>query len=104
MSHALESVQRFDADAKQTTVDNIIKHLGIAMQTADGQTVAASDQKELDQIRDGFCKKKLDLEPDKAEKMIGEVMELVKHDSAKSRITIYYMLAKKAGKLDIFAS
>ena len=103
MSHALESVQRFDADAKQTTVDNIIKHLGIAMQTADGQTVAASDQKELDQIRDGFCKKRLDLEPDVAEKLIGEVLELLKHDSAKSRITFYYMLAKKAGKLDIFA-
>ena len=62
MSHALESVQRFDADAKQSTVDNVIKHLGIALRTADGQTVAASDQKELDQIRDGFCKKRLDLE------------------------------------------
>ena len=43
MSHALESVQRFDADAKQSTVDNVIKHLGIALRTADGQTVAASD-------------------------------------------------------------
>lgn len=102
MSHALESIQRFDADVKQSTVDNVIKHLGIAMQTADGQTVAASDQKELDQIRDGFCKKHLGLEPDAAEKMIGEVMELLKHDSAKSRVTVYYMLAKKAGKLDIF--
>ena len=102
MSHALESIQRFDADAKQSTVDNVIKHLGIAMQTPDGQTVAASDQKELDQIRDGFCKKHLGLEPDAAEKMIGEVMELLKHDSAKSRVTVYYMLAKKAGKLDIF--
>ena len=104
MSHALESVQRFDADAKQSTVDNVIKHLGIALRTADGQTVAASDQKELDQIRDGFCKKRLDLEPDVAEKLIGEVLELLKHDSAKSRITFYYMLAKKAGKLDIFES
>ena len=104
MSHALESVQRFDADAKQSTVDNVIKHLGIALRTADGQTVAASDQKELDQIRDGFCKKRLDLEPDVAEKLIGEVLELLKHDSAKSRITFYYILAKKAGKLDIFES
>jgi len=103
MSHALESIQRFDADAKQSTVDNIIKHLGIAMQTVDGQTVAASDQKELDQIRDGFCKKHLDLEPAAAEAMIAEVLELLKHDSAKSRVTVYYMLAQKAGKLDKFA-
>ena len=103
MSHALESIQRFDADVKQSTVDSVVKHLGIALRTADGQTVAASDEKELDQIRDGFCKKHLGLEPDAAEKMIGEVLELLKHDSAKSRITVYYMQAKKAGKLDIFA-
>ena len=104
MSHALESVQRFDADAKQSTVDNIVKHLGIAMQTADGKTVAASDQKEINQIRDGFCKKHLDLEPKAdAEAMIAEVLELLKHDSAKSRVTVYYLLAKKAGKLDKFA-
>ncbi len=103
MSHALESIQRFDADAKQSTVDNVVKHLGIAMQSADGQTVAASDQKELDQIRDGFCSKHLGLAPDAAEKMIGEVLEMLKHDSAKSRVTVYYLLAKKAGKLDIFA-
>lgn len=103
MSHSLESVQRFDADAKQSTVDNIEKHLGIAMQSADGRTVSASDQKELDQIRDGFCKKHLELEPAKAETMIGEVMELLRHDSAKSHITVYYLLAQKANKLDKFA-
>ena len=103
MSHALESVQRFDPDAKQSTVDNIVKHLGIALRTADGQTVAASDKKELNQIRDGFCKKHLDLDLKEAETMISDVMETLKHDSAKSRVTVYYLLAQKAGKLDKFA-
>ncbi len=103
MSHSLESVQRFDAAAKQSTVDNIEKHLGIAMQTADGRTVSASDQKELDQIRDGFCKKHLGLEPAEAETIIADTMEMLRHDSAKSRITVYYLLAQKAGKLDIFS-
>ncbi|MEL7496090.1 MAG: DUF2853 family protein [Planctomycetota bacterium] len=103
MSQYLESIQRFDADAQASTVDNIVKHLGIALQSQDGQTVAASDQKELDVIRDGFCKKHLELESAEAEKMIGEVMEMLKHDSAKSRVTVYYLLAHKAGKLDKFA-
>jgi hypothetical protein len=102
MSQYLESIQRFDENAKQSTVDNIVKFLGIAMQSADGQTVAASDQKELDLIRDGFCKKHLELEPADAEKSIGEVMALLKHDSAKSRVTVYYLLAQKAGKLAKF--
>ena len=103
MSQYLESIQRFDESATQATVDKIVAHLGIALKTADGQTVAASDQKELDHVRDGFCKKHLGLEPAEAEKLIGEVMEMLKHDSAKSRVTVYYLLAQKAGKLDIFA-
>jgi len=103
MSQYLESIQRFDEGATQATVDKIVSHLGIALRTADGQTVAASDQKELDQVRDGFCSKHLGLEAPEAEKMIGEVMEMLKYDSAKSRVTVYYLLAQKAGKLDIFA-
>jgi hypothetical protein len=102
MSQYLESIQRFDENAKQSTVDNIVKHLGIAMQSADGQTVAASSKEELERIRDGFCQKHLDLEAPAAEAMIGEVMELLKHDSAKSRVTVYYLLAQKAGKLEKF--
>lgn len=102
MSQYLESIQRFDENAKQSTVDNIVKHLGIAMQSADGQTVAASSQEELNRIRDGYCKKHLELDPPEATKMIGEVMELLKHDSAKSRVTVYYLLAQKAGKLEKF--
>ena len=58
---------------------------------------------ELDSIRDGFCKKHLELEPAKAEELIAEVCEVMKHDSAKSRVTFYYLLAEKAKKLDIFA-
>ncbi len=103
MSQYLESIQRFDPDAKQSTVDNIVKHLGIALQSADGQTVAATDEHELNAIRDGYCKKHLELEPQEAEKMIQEVLEMVKHDTAKSRVTVYYLLAQKAGKLDKFA-
>lgn len=102
MNHYLESIQRFSSDAEQATVDNIVKHLGIALQNPDAATVATSDQEELDRIRDGFCKKKLDLSPEKAEALIQEVSEMVKHDQAKSRVTFYYLLAEKAGKLDQF--
>jgi len=103
MSQYLESIQRFDEGAKQSTVDNIVKHLGIALQSQDGSTVAVSDSKELELIRDGFCAKHLELGADEADKMIGEVAELLKHDSAKSRVTFYYLLAHKAGKLEQFA-
>ena len=102
MSHQLESIQRFSPDARQETVEAIVKHLGIGMQTADGKTVAVSETSELDRIRDGFCAKNLGLPPDKAELLIQEVCEIMQHDTAKSRVTFYYLLAEKAGKLDIF--
>lgn len=103
MSQHLESIQRFSPDADEQTVEHIIKHLGIAMHSADGATVAVSEQSELDRIRDGFCANHLDLTPDKADLLINEVCETMKHDGAKSRVTFYYLLAEKAGKLDIFA-
>ncbi len=102
MSMHLESIQRFDADAKQSTVDNIVKHLGIALHSNDGATVAMSDEQEVNTIRDGFCAKKLDLDADEATKAIQEVGETLKHDAAKCRVTFYYLLAKNAGKLGQF--
>lgn len=103
MSMYLESIQRFDADAKESTIENIVKHLGIALRSNDGATVAMSDDKELATIREGFCAKKLDLNSEEADKLIQEVGQDMKHDAAKCRVTFYYMLAHKAGKLEQFA-
>ena len=103
MSQYLESIQRFDENAKQETIDNIVNHLGIALKTADGQTVAATDDKELAAIRDGFCAKKLGLSAEEADKLIKETCEDMQYDTAKCRVTFYYLLAHKAGKLEQFA-
>lgn len=102
MSMHLESIQRFDANAQQSTIDKIVNHLGIALRSQDGATVATSDKKELETIRDGFCAKKLDLSAEEADKLIEQVGEEMKHDSAKCRVTFYYLLALKAGKLAQF--
>ena len=57
MSDYLANVKKYIPDADEAVVDKLVKHLGIALQKKDSSTVAASDQQELDRVRDGFCTK-----------------------------------------------
>lgn len=103
MSQYVESIERFSTPVNQAAIDGLVKHLGIALRSADAATVAASDESELATIRDGFCAKHLGMASEEADKAIAEVAETMKHDSAKCRVTFYYLLAEKAGKLSDFA-
>jgi hypothetical protein len=98
----IESIERFTDKVDTAAVDNIVKYLGIALQSSDGSTVAASDAKELATIENGVCAKKLGMDASQAKAAIEEVCEIMKHDSAKCRVTFYYLLADKANKLDAF--
>ena len=50
-------------------------------------------------MRDGFAKKKLELEPDAADAGIAKVCEKMKGVNQKSRVTFYYLLAEATGTL-----
>lgn len=96
MSEYLERVRKYDSSPDEALVETIVKHLGIALQNRDSSFVAATDKTELDRIREGFCTKKLELSPEKADKLIAEVCEEMKGDNSKCRVTFYYLLSKKA--------
>ena len=102
MAQYLESIKRFDKRPSEPAIESIVKHLGIALRSSDGSTVATSDPRELERIRDGFCAKHLGLEADKAESLIAEVADEMKQDAAKCRVTFYYLLAHKSGNLEQF--
>lgn len=95
----VESIQRFCDDVDLAAVDSIVNYLGIALTNPDGSTVAATDADELKTIQDGFCAKKLGMDHKQAEEAVSQVCELMKHDNAKCRVTFYYVLADRAGKL-----
>ena len=63
--------------------------------------MSCSSKDELARVRDSWLKKKLALTDDdaKLDKTIGEVCAAMKADSKKSRVTFYYLLAEKTGKL-----
>jgi Protein of unknown function (DUF2853) len=99
-------VQKYDAGADEAVVGKIVRHLGIALQKnnagnlTDSGLVAASDKTELDRVRDRWAIKKLGLDEDTGGKLVKEVAEEMKGDRLKNRVTFYYLVAKKAGKLD----
>jgi len=100
----LPDVTKYHGEVDEAAVKGIVKHCGIALAKRDSSLVSASDQSELDRVRDGFLKKKLALtHPDAdLDAAVKEVAELMKGDRAKSRVTFYYLLAKKYDRLADF--
>jgi hypothetical protein len=98
-------VRKYAPNADEGHIAGIVKHCGIALQSRDASLVAASDPKELARVRDGFMKKKLALPGTDAEldASLMEVMTVMKGDHQKHRVAVYYLLAEKFGKLDLFA-
>lgn len=94
-------VAKFVDKPDQTSVDNIVKYCGIALRSSkDAALVSSSDKAELNRVRDGFAKKKLDLDADAADEGIKKVCEQMKGVKQKSRVTFYYLLAQATGTMD----
>jgi hypothetical protein len=105
MAHDWASdVKKYAADANDSQIKGIVRHCGIALQSRDASFVACGDKAERDRVRDGFLKKKLALTQSDAEldKAIVEVCEKMKAERDKPRVTFYYLLASKFGKLSEF--
>lgn len=97
-------VKKYVPEADESAIKGIVRHCGIALQSRDGSYVSCTEKSERDRVRDGFLKKKLalvdgDTELDKA---VAAVCERMKADRDKARVTFYYLLAEKYGKLALF--
>ena len=97
-------VKKYTANFDTAAVSGIVKHLGIALQSKDASFVACHDKTERDRVREHFLKKKLGLTASDAEldRAIMDVCERMKAERDKPRVTFYYLLAEKYGKLSAF--
>lgn len=100
----LVDVRKYAPDADEGVVGAIVRYCGIALQSRDSSLVAMSDKQERDLVRDNYLKKKLglvnpDAELDEAVIAVGQVM---KEDRSKNRVTVYYLLARHFGLLNMF--
>jgi energy-coupling factor transporter ATP-binding protein EcfA2 len=100
MTDYLADVKKYDAGANPDVVNKIVKHLGIALRNRDSSLVSATDQKELDRVRDNWGVKKLGVDAAKAEAAVAATAKDLAADRTKSRVTFYYLVAKHLGKLE----
>ncbi len=95
----LPDVRKYSPDANEAAVAAIVKYCGIALQKRDSAMVSTSDPKEMATVKQGFATKKLGLTPEQADAGIKAVVEKLKGDRTKSRVTFYYLLAEATGTL-----
>lgn len=100
----MDDVKRYAPGANDKAVAGIVKHLGIALKSKDASLVSCSSKDELARVRDSWAKKKLGVTDDAAiDAAIKEICEKMKGDKQKHRVTFYYLLAEKFGKVDTLA-
>ncbi len=101
---ALADVRAYAPQADEAIVDKMESTYRLAMSRRDSAAVAFGDPSELITVRENFLKKKLGLtlSDDELDQAIKEVGQKMKGAHTRSRITVYYLLAEKFGKLDVF--
>ena len=98
----IEDVKKYTSTVNEEAVAGIVRHCGIALRNRDSSLVAGTDPEELKRVRESWLKKKLALTESDADmdKAIHAVMEKMKGERAKGRVTVYYLLAEHFKKLD----
>jgi hypothetical protein len=100
------NIAKYSSVVNEDAVRGIVNHCGIALRvkSRDPSWVAASDPTELATVRNSFLKKKLQLSDsdDDLDRVIQDVLYTMRAETNKPRVTVYYLLAKHYGKLDLF--
>jgi hypothetical protein len=99
MSEYAADISKYVSGVDADAITAIVKYCGIALQKRDSALVSTTDSKELATVRDGFAAKKLGLAPEAAEAGIKVVLDKMKAEHNKSRVTFYYLLAEATGTL-----
>ncbi len=97
-------VKKYAPQADAKAIAGIVRYCGIALQNKDSSLVSFSDKDEIARVRENFLKKKLGLTNSDTDldKAIGAVATTMKDDRTKNRVTVYYLLADRFGKLATF--
>lgn len=98
----VENTAKFVDNVDEDAVRKIVNHLGIALNSKDASLVSATDQAELDRVRESWLKKKLDRKEsdDDLNAAIDTVVEKMgRSNPNKCRVCFYYLLAANYGVL-----
>lgn len=106
MSDHHESVHTYAPHADTAVIDKMAATYRLVLNDRDSALVSASDPDELKTVRENFLKKKLGLSHDDSEldTAIADVMAQMKDGKPNPRLAVYYLLAEKFDKLDVFGA
>jgi hypothetical protein len=100
------NIAKYCSAVNEEAVRGIVNHCGIALRikSRGPSWVAAGDPTELATVRNSFLKKKLQLSDsdEDLDRVIQSVLHTMREENNKPRVTVYYLLAKHFGKLDLF--
>jgi hypothetical protein len=102
--YAADMKEHFGEDADLDLLEKVVAGLGPSVYNADAETVAASDDSELETVRKNFLIGKLGLsESEDLDGAIAAVAERYGSSNRnKYRAVFYYMLAKHFGKESVY--
>ncbi len=97
-------VKKYAPHADDAVIASMVKTYRLVLSKADSSLVSFSDTKELVTVRENFLKKKLGLtlSDEELDTAIAEVGTTMKDGTRNTRLSVYYLLAEKFGKLDAF--
>ena len=98
-------IKKYAPNADDAVIAKLLATYRLVLSDRDSAYVATTDPDEVATVRKNFLKGKLGLTQDDAvlDAAIAEVGTQMKADRTKSRATVYYLLAEKFDKLDVFS-
>lgn len=98
----LADIKKYAPNADADVVAAMEKTYRLVLSKADSAQVSFSDKAELETVRENFVKKKLGVTD--SDESIDEQIKAIGQKIAgrRNRLTVYYLLAEKYGKLDLF--
>lgn len=99
LEKCLADIERFDAHPDQEAVERLTRYLLPTIQNHDAQFVATADKKEIVYVEEKWAQDKLGASASAAHEAVAHAARQMKDTHNKSRITFYYLVAKKLGKL-----
>lgn len=104
MANHADEIKKYAPHAEEAVIAGMLKTYKLVLSKPDAAVVALADAAERETVKKNFLKKKLGLDADDAvlEAALDEVAQKMKGDRRKSRLAVYYLLAEKFGKLDLF--
>lgn len=99
-----KTATKYAGSVNRAALDGMAKNYALVLRNRDSAYVACGDDAEKATVRKNFLQKKLGLKNSEADlnAAVDAVCETMNADRFKSRLAMYYLLAEKYGKLDMF--